>query len=296
MAKKPRFYAVVHGHKTGIFNKWDGGARMAIDHFPEAHHRAFSSLELAEEWYRQNTRTPRSNHSPVYHFDTEGITTQQTQELLQPTVDGAPSRKYIVYAIIDPDTQEPFYVGETGHFPRRQRAHIRTANERTKRAAAKIAQILAKGQEPIFKAVEFCDSKKAALTAETQWIKRYVERGYTVWNRLREHREIQELHNATKIQMGMIIGDGPFHLGPHHYPSRYDLKTKLQQYLSQASAGRITHPVATEKLRLIWGASKPGHCATEFWIEPAGTSTRLKVVQVGGDTIDFDYASAIDRL
>lgn len=51
MAKKCRFYAVVHGRQIGIFDKWDGGARVAIDHFPGADHRAFRSLALAEEWY-----------------------------------------------------------------------------------------------------------------------------------------------------------------------------------------------------------------------------------------------------
>ena len=38
MAKKPKFYAVVHGRKIGIFNSWEGGARLSIDRFPEAKH------------------------------------------------------------------------------------------------------------------------------------------------------------------------------------------------------------------------------------------------------------------
>ncbi|WP_238739540.1 MULTISPECIES: RNase H1/viroplasmin domain-containing protein [Pseudomonas] len=52
MAKKPKFYAVVHGRKLGIFNSWEGGARLSIDRFPEAKHQSFATLALAEEWYR----------------------------------------------------------------------------------------------------------------------------------------------------------------------------------------------------------------------------------------------------
>lgn len=296
MAKKPRFYAVVHGRQTGIFDKWDGGARLAIDHFPGADHRAFRSLALAEEWYRQNTRNPHSLHSPIYHFNTETIAKAPDEVALQTTLDGNNSKRIVVYAIIDPETEEPFYVGETRHFPRRQQAHLRTAHERTKRAAAKIAQILAKGQVPVFKAIEFCESKEAALAAETKWIKHYVERGYTVWNRLREHREIKELHRAPKMQMDRIIGDGPFLLGPHSYPSRYELKTRLHSYLSREPFGRVIHPTAIEKLSLIWETTMLAITAQEFWVVPGDLAHRLQVVQVDGVIADFDYAAAIDRI
>lgn len=295
MAKKPRFYAVVHGRKTGIFNKWEGGARLAIDHFPGADHRAFRSLELAEEWYRQNTRNPHSCHSPIYHFNSEILGAASSDVPFQKALDGTSPKRIIVYAIVDPETEEPFYVGETGNFARRQQAHLRTAHEKTKRAAAKIAQILAKGQVPAFKAIEFCDSKMAALEAETKWIKHYVERGYTVWNRLREHREIQELHSAPQTPMDKIIGDGPINLGRHHYPSRFELKTKLRRYLSGEPFGRVAHPVAIEKLSLIWGTTKQSGPASEFWVVPGHPHRRLHAV-IDGITVDFDYTAAIDRI
>lgn len=296
MAKKPRFYAVVHGRQTGIFNNWDGGARLAIDHFPGADHRAFRSLELAEEWYSQNTRNPQSAHSPIYHFNSESLRDASSELTFQGALDGTNAKRIIVYAIVDPETEEPFYVGETGNFVRRQKAHLRTAHERTKRAAAKIAQILANGQLPIFKAIEFCDSKEAALEAETKWIKHYVQRGYTVWNRLREHREIQELHRAPKILMDRIIGDDPFNLGHHHYLSRFELKSKLHSYLSREPLGRITHPVAIEKLNLIWRTTTHIAPAREFWIVPGNPHRRLDAIQADGAAVDFDYASAIDRI
>ncbi|HEX4547990.1 viroplasmin family protein [Pseudomonas sp.] len=295
MAKKSRFYVVIHGRQTGIFDQWDRGARASIDRFPDAEHRSFRSLELAEEWYRQNTRSPRSNHSPVYHFNTDTIEKRPTARSQSDLHDDL-SKKYLVYIIIDPDTEEPFYVGETGNFPRRQRAHIRSANVRTKRAAAKIAQILGKGQMPLFKAVEFCESKDAALAAETQWIKRYVERGHTVWNRIREHREIQELHHAPKIEMGSIIGDGPIQLGPYPYASRFELKTRLHRYISKAPSGRVTHPIAIEKLELVWAASKSTSQALEFWIVPEDSEAHLYVVRADRTTAIFDYMSVIDHI
>ncbi|TWC18942.1 MULTISPECIES: viroplasmin family protein [unclassified Pseudomonas] len=295
MAKKIRFYAVIHGRHTGIFDRWDGGARASVDHFPEAEHRSFRSLELAEEWYRQNTRSPRSNHSPVYHFNTDTIERRPTAKA-QPELHDDLSKQYLVYIIIDPETEEPFYVGETGNFPRRQQAHIRSANTRTKRAAAKIAQILEKGQMPLFKAVEICESKDAALAAETQWIKRCVEKGHTVWNRIREHREIQELHHAPKIQMDSIIGDGPIQLGPYPYTSRFELKTKLYSYISNAPSGRVTHPVALEKLELIWATSKQKKSAPEFWIVPEGVGASLYVVRTDRTASSFDYMAVIDRI
>jgi len=214
MAKKPKFYAVVHGRKLGIFNSWEGGARLSIDRFPEAKHQSFATLELAEEWYRQNTPTPGSNHSPVLHFSTQASGKQPTATPEQPTLDGVVAKDYVVYLIIDPVTEEPFYVGQTGDFEGRQRGHLGKANHDCKRAAAKIAQILDDGMTPAFKVVETCESEEASLEAETRWIERCTARGITVWNRTREHRQIQALHMKPRIEFDRIIGDGPFTLGP----------------------------------------------------------------------------------
>ena len=153
MAKKPKFYAVVHGRKPGIFNSWEGGARLSIDRFPEAKHQSFATLELTEEWYRQNTPTPGSNHSPVLHFSTQAPAQQPTATSQQPTLDGVVAKDYVVYLIIDPVTEEPLYVGETSDFEGRQRGHLGKTNHDCKRAAAKIAQTLDDGMTPAFKVV-----------------------------------------------------------------------------------------------------------------------------------------------
>ncbi|HBO5740675.1 TPA: viroplasmin family protein [Pseudomonas aeruginosa] len=299
MAKKPKFYAVVHGRKLGIFNSWEGGARLSIDRFPEAKHQSFATLELAEEWYRQNTPTPGSNHSPVLHFNTQASAQQTTvtpQQPQQPPLDGVVAKDYVVYLIIDPVTEEPFYVGQTGDFEGRQRGHLRKANHDCKRAAAKIAQILDDGMTPAFKVVETCESKEASLEAETRWIEHCTARGITVWNRTREHRQIQALHMKPRVELDQIIGDGPFTLGPYQYDSRFELKSKLNAFLAKSSQGAIQLRMATEKLRLIWKLTRQAGEVSEFRIVKDESKHQLEAVLVSGSTVDFDYAAAIDRL
>lgn len=157
MAKKSKFYAVVQGRKLGIFNTWEGGARLSIERFPQAKHQSFATLELAEEWYRLHSPTLGSNHSPVIHFSTEGM---EKQRAAPPQQGGIGAKRYVIYLIIDPATEEPFYVGLTTDLERRQRAHLGRAKHNTKRAAAKIAEILDTGMPPIFKVVESCDSNR----------------------------------------------------------------------------------------------------------------------------------------
>ncbi|MGK9064595.1 ribonuclease H1 domain-containing protein [Stutzerimonas chloritidismutans] len=296
MVKKIRFYAVVHGRQTGIFDKWNGGAREAVERFNGALHRAFSSLELAEEWYRQNSHTPKSAHSAVYHFDTATAAIKPVESFRQIPFEGTGARKFAVYFIIDPHSDEPFYVGETGNLIRRQSAHLKSATNKGKRASAKIAQILASGQQPVFKIVEWVETKEAALAAESRRIKECVGQGYTVWNRTREHREISEIFQAAKVQMDRVIGDGPIQLGTHSYTSRFEFKTKLFYYLSKQPFGRLTHPVAVEKLGLLWDTTKSGTGALEFWLVPTDKGHALEVLDSYYQRVRFNYPIAIDRI
>ncbi|MGE6385461.1 viroplasmin family protein [Pseudomonas sp. NPDC078416] len=296
MAKKPKFYAVVHGRKIGIFNSWEGGARLSIDRFPDARHQSFATLALAEEWYRQNTPTPGSNHSPVLHFSTQASEQQPTVVPQQSILEGVVAKHYVVYLIIDPVTEEPFYVGQTGDFEGRQRGHLGKAKHDCKRAAAKIAQILDDGMTPAFKVVENCESEQASLEAETRWIEHCTARGIKAWNRWREHREIQALHMKPKIEFDRIIGDGPFTLGPYPYDSRFELKSKLNAFLSKSSQGAIEVRMATEKLRLIWKLTRQAGEVSEFRIVKDASKLQLEAVLVSGSTVKFDYGAAIDRL
>lgn len=296
MAKKPKFYAVTRGRKLGIFNTWEDGARLSVERYPDAKHGSFATLGLAEEWYRQNSPTPGSVHSPVVHFSTQGATEQQIVAPEQATLGDMGVKEYVVYLIIDPVTEEPFYVGQTSNLERRQRQHLGRANHDCKRAAAKIAQILDAGMTPAFKVVDTCDSEKASLDAEKKWVEHCAARGITVWNRWREHRDIQALHMKPKIEFDRIIGDGPISLGSYHYKSRFELKSKLKAFLTKSSAGAIEPQLAIEKLTLIWKLT--GHVGevSEFRILEGVSKAKLEAVLVSGDTVDFEYSAAIDRL
>lgn len=251
MAKRSKFYAVVIGRKLGIFNTWEGGARLSIERFPEAKHQSFATLELAQEWYRLHSPTPRSNHSPVIYFSTEGIEKQPTVTPRQRALDGIGAKRYVIYVIIDPDTEEPFYIGLTTDLERRKQAHLGRARPNTKRAAAKIAEIRDAGMSPIFKVVESCDSEEHAQAAETRWVEQYTARGYVVWNRWKEHQDIQAVLLKPKLDLNQIIGDGPILVGPYPYESRFELKQRLSAFLMKFSSGPINHPMAVEKLKLI---------------------------------------------
>ncbi|WP_329604107.1 GIY-YIG nuclease family protein [Pseudomonas putida] len=206
------------------------------------------------------------------------------------------AKDYVVYLIIDPVTEDPFYVGQTGDFEGRQRSHLAKANHDCKRAAAKIAQILDAGMSPAFKVVETCESEEASLEAETRWIEHCTSRGITVWNRWREHREIQALHMKPRIEFDRVIGDGPVTLGPYQYDSRFELKSKLNAFLAKSSQGAIQPRMATEKLRLIWKLTRQAGEVSEFRIVKEASMHQLEAVLVSGSTVNFDYGAAIDRL
>ncbi len=53
MNNKSKTYAVVRGHKPGLYTQWFGpdGAEAQIKGFPNALHKSFSSFPEAEEWF-----------------------------------------------------------------------------------------------------------------------------------------------------------------------------------------------------------------------------------------------------
>ena len=50
--KNKRYYAILSGRKTGIFDKWFGlnGAKSQIEGFPNAKYKGFGSHEEAKKW------------------------------------------------------------------------------------------------------------------------------------------------------------------------------------------------------------------------------------------------------
>jgi ribonuclease HI len=58
--KKKHFYAVVKGHRPGIYTEWDGsgGAEAQVKGFPGAVHRGFSTRKEAEVFLRSGGELP----------------------------------------------------------------------------------------------------------------------------------------------------------------------------------------------------------------------------------------------
>lgn len=62
------------------------------------------------------------------------------------------------------------------------------------------------------------------------------------------------------------------------------------------SSGVIDHPMAMEKLKLIWSTTSHTGKVSEFRIVSGSSSHQLEAVLVSGSTVAFDYGRAIDRL
>ena len=58
-SKKPKFYAVRKGRRTGIFEDWPS-VMHSVSGFSSAQHKSFSTREQAEKWMAEGTATPTS--------------------------------------------------------------------------------------------------------------------------------------------------------------------------------------------------------------------------------------------
>ncbi|MBI4646936.1 MAG: ribonuclease H family protein [Bacteroidia bacterium] len=52
---KNKYYVVWKGRKTGIFDNWDE-CKAQVDEFPDAQHKAFKTLRMAEDAYKGNSQ------------------------------------------------------------------------------------------------------------------------------------------------------------------------------------------------------------------------------------------------
>ncbi len=86
---------------------------------------------------------------------------------------------YAVYAIIDPRSQRPFYVGETGAFDIRCRQHLDGTDQIS---GLVIRQIQENGFVPHFVVLEAHANEETALRAEIFWIELMLGRGIALLN------------------------------------------------------------------------------------------------------------------
>ncbi|MCS7464199.1 viroplasmin family protein [Paenibacillus doosanensis] len=172
-----KFYVVAKGKNPGIYNKWDGGAKQNVEGYKGAVYKSFSTLELAEIWWRQIAPEAQS---PNYHFDQLEISVE-----FESTGAEEEPGPYYTYLIIDPRTQMPFYVGQTQDMEHRKISHLRVSYKH--RAYKKwIASIRKDGLEPEF---QIQPTKADSLRSETKWVKKLAYQGIRVLNGWREHKE-----------------------------------------------------------------------------------------------------------
>lgn len=87
--------------------------------------------------------------------------------------------KYCVYVLVDPDTGEVFYVGETNNFERRKEQHLEGSDQLS---GFKVKLLKAENKTPIVKAIEHCHSDEAAMMAEISWIRHFISVGAPLLN------------------------------------------------------------------------------------------------------------------
>ena len=87
--------------------------------------------------------------------------------------------KYCIYILVDPDTFEVFYVGETNNFERRKSQHLEGSDQLS---GYKVKMLKAENKLPIVEVIEHCHSDEAALMSEISWIRHFISVGAPLLN------------------------------------------------------------------------------------------------------------------
>lgn len=87
--------------------------------------------------------------------------------------------KYVIYGIIDPGSDEFFYVGHSDDFGYRKAQHLKGSDQ----ISGLYIQILKEqGLEPHFCILERCPSREDAMAAEVSWIRKIIGLGFKLKN------------------------------------------------------------------------------------------------------------------
>lgn len=86
---------------------------------------------------------------------------------------------YVIYAIINPIDNKPFYIGETKNFDRRKKEHLKGTDQIS---GLIVRQISENGFVPLFSVLEEHKDEETALRAEIFWIETMLARGIELVN------------------------------------------------------------------------------------------------------------------
>ncbi|GHC96721.1 hypothetical protein GCM10019060_26940 [Novosphingobium pokkalii] len=127
------------------------------------------------------------------------------------TAELVPDAAYVNYMILDPREVDldgilpgaPIYVGQTANIAKRIASHVRQAlapgNPPTN-VYARMAEIIAAGQVPIFRVLEVHQTRAAALLAETVWAQRLLRGGAKLCNQWPEQAQHLPVHDIARRQ------------------------------------------------------------------------------------------------
>lgn len=129
------------------------------------------------------------------------------------TAELVPDAAYVNYMILDPREGDPdgilpgapIYVGQTADIAKRIASHIRQALAQGNPPAsiyARMSEIIAAGQMPIFRVLEVHQTRAAALLAETVWAQRLLSGGANLCNQWPEQaRRLPDRDVARRQQV-----------------------------------------------------------------------------------------------
>ncbi|MEL6103283.1 MAG: hypothetical protein AAFR68_18455 [Pseudomonadota bacterium] len=99
---------------------------------------------------------------------------------------------YVTYAIFDPRSKWPVYVGQTGNFERRQADHLTTHRERKAHPPGSLQHWLKATHkarlEPEFLVLDLVETEAESLKSETKWVEKFAQLGFPLLNRWDEHK------------------------------------------------------------------------------------------------------------
>jgi hypothetical protein len=97
---------------------------------------------------------------------------------------------HVVYAIRHREAGRYGYVGQTAHFARRVRAHLRSTERPSRKYVVRwMRHILKAGGTLEFVLLERCSGEAHSLDRETWWIATLTMEGHALTNRWREHQD-----------------------------------------------------------------------------------------------------------
>ena len=121
--------------------------------------------------------------------------------------DVLPAGQYVVYALIDPDDNLVYYIGQTSKPRARLAQHLYKWTLRSAKTIW-IDSLKKRGKQPLMQVLEIVTGKKVALARERMWISQLLQQGMPLVNVIEQGRTFFRKHaiQAVRQERGTIFG------------------------------------------------------------------------------------------